>query len=378
MSIVIKEAVTKKEIRDFMVFANILYKDEPNYIPPMFSDEIKSTNPKYNLNLLYCETILLLAYIDGKIVGRLRGVVNHKYNEKNQIKHLRFNHFDVIDDIEVSKALFTRLIEWGKTKGMTEVNGPIGFNDLDKQGLLVEGFDLEGMFITYYNYPYHKQHLEELGFVKDVDWVEYRVTVPEEINPRLTKLSDRLLEKSNYKIKHFKNKKELKPYLYKIFDIYNEAFAPLHGVVELTQGQIDQYVAIYLPLINLDFLSVIVDKSEEVVGFGLLGPSLNEPMKKNKGRLFPFGFIPLLKALKKPTILDMYLVAIKPERQGLGLNSILMTNITNNAIKHKIKFAETGPELEDNSNITSFWKNYDAEIVRRRRCFILPMSNFKK
>ncbi len=370
MAIEIREVTTKKEIRKFMEFANILYKDEPNYIPPMFSDELKSANPKYNLNLEYCDTILLLAYIDNNIVGRIRGVVNHKYNKKNNLLHLRFNHFDVIDDFEVTKALFDYLGKWGIKKGMTEFNGPIGFNDLDKQGLLIEGYDQEGMFITYYNFPYHAEHLKKLGFVKDVDWVEYRVQVPKEINPRLTKISDRLLERGNYSIKKFASKKDLKPYLYKVFNILNEAFAPLHGVVELTNGQIDQYVAQYLPLINLDFLSVIVDNNDDVVAFGLLGPSLNEPMRKIRGRLFPFGFITLLRSLKRTKILDMYLIAVKPDKQGLGLNSILMTDITNNAIKNKILYAETGPELEDNDNITSFWKNYDAEIIKRRRCFI--------
>lgn len=370
MNITIKEATTKKDIRKFMEFSNLLYKDEPNYIPPMFSDEMKSADPKYNLSLEFCDTILLLAYKDNKVVGRLRGLVNHKYNDNNDFLHLRFNHYDVIDDFEVSKELFNYLIKWGKDRGMTELNGPIGFNDLEKQGLLIEGFEHEAMFITYYNFPYHKEHLEKLGLVKDVDWVEYQVTIPKEINPRITKITNRLLSRNNYKVKKFKNKKELVPYLYRIFDIYNEAFAPLHGVIELTEAQIDQYVKQYLPIMNLDYLSVIVDEEENVLAFGLLGPSLNVPMRKNRGRLFPFGFIPLLKALKSPTILDMYLVAIKPELQGLGLNSILMTEITNNAIKNNITYAETGPELEDNTKVQSQWKNYDAKLVRRRRCFI--------
>jgi hypothetical protein len=370
MAIEIREVKTKKEVKLFMEFANKLYKDEPNYIPPIFEDEVKSADPKYNLNLEFSDAILILAYKDGDIVGRLRGVVNHKYNEKNNFKHLRFNHFDVIDDFEVTKALFDYIIAWGKEKGMTELNGPIGFNDLDKQGLLIEGFEHEGMFITYYNFPYHKEHLEKLGLVKDVDWVEFRVNTPKEMSPRVLKIADRLLKRGNYTIKEFKNKKELKPYLYKIFDTYNQAFAPLHGVIELNQGQIDQYVNQYLPIINLDYLSVIVDADDDVVAFGLLGPSLNNPMRKIKGHLFPFGFITLLSSLKKARVLDMYLVAVRPDKQGLGLNSILMTDITNNAIKNNILYSETGPELEDNDKITSFWDNYDAELVRRRRCFI--------
>jgi len=370
MSIEVREIHSKKEVREFMEFANILYKDERNYIPPMFSDEMKSASPKYNFNLDYCEVKMFLAYNDGKIVGRLRGIINHKYNEKNNLSHLRFDHYDVIDDLEVSKALFNALGEWGKERGLEDFNGPIGFNDLDKQGLLVDGFDKEGMFITYYNFPYHKEHLEKLGFLKDVDWVEYQVQIPTELSPRIKKLSDLILEKNHYSIKKFKNKKELKPYLYKIFDVYNEAFAPLHGVVELTQKQIDQYVVQYLPIINLDYLSVVVDQSDNLVAFGLLGPSLNDPMRKIKGRLFPFGFITLLKALKNPKVLDMYLVAVRPDKQGMGLNALLMYDITKNAMENHVLYAETGPELEDNDKIQSFWKNYDAEIVRRRRCYI--------
>lgn len=370
MSITIKAVTTKKDVKKFMEFANRLYKDEFNYVPPIFSDEMKSADPKHNLNLKYCDAILLLAYKDDQIVGRLRGVINHSYNEKNNFKHLRFNHFDVIDDFEITKKLFDYLVKWGKEKGMTELNGPIGFNDLDKQGLLVEGFEHEGMFITYYNFPYHKEHLEKLDLEKDVDWLEFRVNVPKEINSRIIKISDRLLKRSSFSIKEFKNKKELKPYLYKIFDIYNVAFAPLHGTIELSQEQIDQYVKQYLPIVNLDYLSVIVDKNDDVVAFGLLGPSLNKPMRKIKGKLFPFGFITLLRSLKRVNILDMYLVAVKPELQGLGLNSILMTEITKNSIKNNIVYAETGPELEDNDKITSFWKNYDTEQIRRRRCFI--------
>ncbi len=370
MSITVREITSKKDIKKFMDFGNILYKDEKNYIPPMFSDELKSADPKHNLSLEFCNTVLFLAYKEDEIVGRIRGLVNKKYNDKNNLSHVRFNHFDFIDDIEVSQALFDAVVTWGKAHGMKEVNGPIGFNDLDKQGLLIEGFNLEGMFITYYNYPYYKEHFAKLGLVKDVDWVEYQVQIPKEINPRITKIADRLLKRNNYQIKKFKNKKELKPYLYRIFDTYNEAFAPLHGVIELTEAQIDQYVNQYLPIINLDYLSVIVDDKDEVLAFGLLGPSLNEPMRKIKGRLLPFGFITLLKALKNPTILDMYLVAVRPDKQGLGLNSILMTNITNNAIRNNITYAETGPELEDNAKVQSQWKNYDAEIVRRRRCYI--------
>lgn len=370
MSIVIKEVTTKKELKKFINFTNKLYKDNPYYVPPLFSDEMGMIDPKVNLNLKYSDCITLLAYKDNEVVGRVRGIINHKYNKKENFKHVRFHDFDAIDDFEVTKALMDYVSNWGKENGMTELNGPIGFNDLDKQGALIEGFDKDGMFITYYNFPYYKDHFEQYGLVKDCDWVEYQVQIPKEVNPRIERITNRILSRSNFKFKEFKNKRELKPFLYEIFDMYNRAFAPLHGVVELTQEQIDQYVKMYLPFLNLDYLAVIVDGEDKVVGFGFLMPSLSEAMKKSKGRLFPFGFIPILKALKKSDVLDMYLVAVEPEYQRLGLNSLLMQKITNSAIRNGVKYAETGPELEDNMQINSFWDNYDAEIVRRRRCFI--------
>ena len=370
MSITIKEVLTKKDVKVFMDFANKLYRDNPHYVPPMWSDELKQVSKKHNINLEYSEQLLLLAYLGEEPVGRVRGIINHKFNETSGFKHLRFDHYDVIDNVEITKALFNKLIEWGRENGMTELNGPIGFNDLDKQGLLVEGYEHDGMFITNYNHPYYKTHLEAIGLVKDCDWVEYQVMLPDEVNPRLTKIANRILSRNNIRLMEFKNKKELKPYLYRVFETYNEAYAPLHGFVELSQAQIDQYVNQYLPVMNLDYIKVLVDQDDKVAGFGVLGPSFSEAMRKNRGRLFPFGFIPVLKAMRNPKVLDMYLVAVRSDLQGTGLNSILMSELTKNAINNGVLYAETGPQLEDNEKVQSQWKNYDAKFVRRRRCFI--------
>jgi hypothetical protein len=230
------------------------------------------------------------------------------------------------------------------------------------------------MLITYYNHPYYAVHLETLGLKKDVDWVEYQVKLPETIPSRVEKIAQRIQSRNNVQIKSFKSKKALKPYLYKIFDTYNQAFAPLHGTTPLNERQIDQYVKQYLPIMNLDYVSVIVDSNDEVVAFGILGPNLNQALKKHRGRLFPLGFLALLKAMKQSKILDMYLVAVRPDKQGHGLNALLMLEITKNAIKNQMIYAETGPELEDNVKIQSFWKNYDAKMVRRRRCYMAPLK----
>lgn len=364
----IVEVKNKKMLKKFMQFPNKLYQNNEHYVPPILFDEL-STESIRHANKEISDSVLYLAYRGKEIVGRIRGIINHFYNENKNTSDLRFNHFDFIDDFDVSRILFEKVITWGKSQKMTTVYGPLGVTDLDKQGLLVDGFDLDGMMITYYNFEYYLSHYEQLGLVKDCDWVEYQVYIPEKNIEKIEKVATYITKKSNYKIVKIANKKDVKHYLYKIFDVYNEAFAPLHGVTKLSKKQIDQTVKQYFSLIQLEYFTIVTDSNDQVLAFGLLGPSLSKALQKNQGKLFPFGFIPLLKALKHPKILDMYLVAVKPELQGKGLNSLLMLDLTKNCIKNNILYAETGPELEDNLKIQSFWKNYKANIVRRRRCY---------
>ena len=370
-SIIVKEVKNKKMLKDFIKFQIDLYKDNPYFVPPMIFDELNFFNKKKNASLNQCDCICFLAYKDNKIVGRICGIYNPVYNAKINEKHLRFTCFDVIDDIEVSKALFAAIEKWGKEEyGLTKFDGPIGFTDNDRQGMLMEGFDLPGMLITNYNYPYYVRHMEELGFVKDVDWVEYRVKVPSEIDPRLEKISSMLMNKRGYKLINFKNKREIKKRLYDIFDAYNKAFAPLHGVVPLTRAHMDMYYNQYIAIMDLKYIKVIEDENGKIVAVGILAPSFTEALQKNKGKLFPFGWIPMLKALKYPKILDMYIIGVMPEYQGLGINSIIMIDVLKQAIQDGIEFAETGPELVDNDKVQAQWKGYDATVVRRRRCWM--------
>lgn len=372
--IIIKEVKTKRDLTKFVRFPLELYKDNENYIPALEADEKNMYNKEKNGAYEYCDSILFLAYKDNKIVGRIAGIINNKYNEKINAKHLRFSHFDVIDDFEVTKALFDAIAKWGKEKGMTEFNGPIGFIDIDRQGLLIEGFDKIGMSITNYNYPYYAEHLEKLGLKKEVDWVEYLVQIPEKMDPRVERVSEALLKRFGFKLMKFKNLKEIMPYIYKAFDVYNEAFYALHGTVMLTKRQIDGLIKQFAPAINFDYVPIIVDKDDNVVGVAILAPSIAKASRKAKGRMLPFGWYHLLKALNHNDTLEMYLVAIKPEYQGYGLNAILMNDVTKCAIKNGIKFAETGPELEENYKVRSQWDNYDAEIIRKRRCYIGKIS----
>ncbi|MCK9198691.1 MAG: hypothetical protein M0P49_03725 [Bacilli bacterium] len=369
-NIEIKEVVGKKMLKEFIEFGNELYKDNDNYVYPLLFDEMNTFNPQKNPAYDYCKTILFLAYKEGKIVGRICGLINDAYNKKMNIKHLRFNHYDVIDDIEVSKALFNAIAKWGKSYGMEDFDGPITFTDLDKQGMLMEGFEYPGMFITNYNYPYYVKHMEKLGFSKDVDWVEYRVDLPTEIDKRIEKVAYTLTERYGFKLLKFKKFKDFEPYLYKAFDVYNEAFAPLHGVVEITKKQIDALVDTFLKLINFDYVCVALNNEDEVIGLSILAPSMNKAVNKAKGKLFPLGWFYILRNIKHFDVLDMYFVAIKPEYQSYGINSLMMLDATKTAIKDGVKYAETGPELENNLKIQSQWKNYDAKIIRKRRCWI--------
>lgn len=368
--IIIKEVKTKSDVKKIIKFANELYKDNEYYIPTLQSDVFAMFDKEKNGAYEYCESIGVLAYKDGKVAGTLMGIINHNYNKKDNVKHLRFTLFDVIDDFDVTKAMFDYIGKWGKEKGMTEFNGPMGFTDLDKQDMLIEGYDKIGMSITNYNYPYYNDHMAKLGLEKDVDHVEYLISVPEQMDKRVERVNNALLNRFNFKLLKFKDRKKALPYIYKAFDVYNEAFHKLHGTVLLTERQIKSIVGQFIGIVDLDYIPFVVDKDDNVVGFAVLVPSLAKAQQKNKGKLFPFGWIPMLKALKKNDVLDMYMIAIKPEYQGFGLNSILMYDITKVAIEKGVKYAETGPELEGNHLVRSQWENYNAEIIRKRRCYI--------
>ena len=366
----IREVKTKKDMNKFIKFADELYKGNEFYVPQLHS-EIKDTfNRSKNGAYEYCDSLMILAYKDKKVVGRLVGIINNKYNEKVNENHLRFTHYDVIDDIEVTKAMFEYIVKWGKEKGMDKLAGPLGFVDLDRHGVLIEGFDKIGMAITSYNYPYYAEHLEAIGLEKDVDNVEYLVTVPKEVDPRIERVKDAVLKKFGFTLKKFTKPKDIMPYIYDAFKVYNDAFYALHGTVMLTDKQVNDFINQYINLINLKYVPIIVDKNDSVVGFAVLAPSLSKASQKAKGKMFPFGWYHLLRALHKNDTLDMYLIAIKPEYQGFGLNSILLHDVTKCAIEDGIKYADTGPELETNYKVRSQWENYDAELIRKRRCYI--------
>lgn len=369
MTIEIKQVTTKKMLKKFVAFGNDLYKNNPYAVPDMFFDEMSNLDPKKNVNYKFSDGVSFLAYKDNKIVGRINAIINHRYNEKTNIKFLRFNRFDFIDDFEVSKSLFDAAVKWGKEKGMEVANGPIGITDFDKQGLLIEGFDVDSSFIVNYNYEYYPVHYEKLGLVKDVDWVEFRVFPPKEMDPRIERLASHISERRGLKLLKFKNLKSLKPYIDKAFITYNEAFKEINGTTALDEEQIEMYVKLFIGFVNFRYVHVVVNEKDDVVGFSVIVPTLNKAARKSKGKLFPFGWYHMLSALKNTKVLDMYFIAIKPEYQGLGVNALIMHDVMKCAIEDKTLYLETGPELEDNKLIQSLWKDYEAPQTKRRRLY---------
>lgn len=371
MSVQVKEVLTKKQFNDWIEFPNRLYKDNPNFVPFLTPDEKATFNPKTNPAYEFCQTKLFLAYKQNKVVGRIAGLVNHAYNKKWQKNAIRFTRFDFIDDKEVSSALFNAVVDWGKQQGFTEIMGPIGFTDMDHEGMLVEGFDQFNMSITFYNHPYYIDHMEKLGLKKDIDWVEYLIPVPKQLDQRIERISAHVLKKNELEYVSYKNRKQLRADVKKAFELVDVCFSVLYGTVPLTPKIIDQVADDYVPIINLDYVCSIKDKQGKIIGFAALCPSIAKALKKSNGKLFPLGIFRMLKALNgKNDVLEMYFVAVAPEYQKMGIPAIMMNELLKNCIKNGVKYCETGPELENNSSVQGLWKGFDAKQHKRRRCFI--------
>ena len=291
---------------------------------------------------------------------------------------MRFNRIDMIDDIEVTKALIRAVAEYGKAHGMNELVGPLGFNDQDKEGLLIEGFEYHNMFVTFYHPPYYVEHFRKLGFVEDAVWNEYRVYIPEAMPERLSKVAEFTRKKSNLRLLEFTNKRYLKKhqihYVKEAIELVDETYKDLYGYIPNDPAQIDQLVGQYIDLVHIDYVHIVLDENDKVVGFGLSIPTPSFALKRSKGKLLPFGWIGVLRALKKEKVLDMLLVAIKEEYQKTGILSLIYEQSINNAIKNGIKYAETGPELVTNEAVNSMWKILDHKRHKRRAAFVAPIT----
>ncbi len=369
----IRHVTAKNDFKKFLNFPDQLYRGAKNFVPELKSDEFSMYFPETNFAFEYCDAKFFLAYRDGKIAGRIGAIVNKRANELWNQKQIRITRVDFIDDLEVSGALFGAVEKWAKELGLTEAHGPLGFTDLDKEGLLVEGFDRMGSTVTIYNYEYYQKHFEANGYVKDTDWIEYRIKVPEKGDKRVARVSEiakKVMARSNVRFFNIKKIKDAAPVVVQLFDLLSECYKELYGVVPYTEKIAKDYLRRFTPLLNPRYAKFIVDEHDKLVGFGLAAPSLARAFQKSHGRMLPFGWAHLLHALKHPTELELYLVAVHPDYQKAGLAALLLNEVTASAIEDGVKYAESSPELEDNQKVQDFWKNYDVEQHKRRRCYI--------
>jgi hypothetical protein len=365
----IKEVSNLRELKRFVSFQYDLYQDNPFWVPPPFTDEVNSLRKDKNPAFDFCDAKYWIAEKDGKTVGRIAGMINKKYNEKWNARSARFGWFDFIDDPEVASALLHAVEKWAKENGMSSLHGPLGFTDMDGEGALVEGFEEVSTLGALYNYPYYPKHIEKAGFIKDADWIEFEVTMHGEIIDDIRRIADIVLKRNNLKVLRVKRSKELLPYGKEIFQLLNSAYKDLYGFVELSDKQIDLYIKQYFGFILPEYVPVVLDSNGVVVAFGITMPSMSRAFQKNKGRLFPFGFIHVLRALKHNNRADLYLTAVRPDMQNKGVNAILMHEVNKVFVKNKIEKVETNRELESNSKVQAQWKFFDKRQHKRRRSY---------
>lgn len=372
MAVIIKKVSSKKEMHSFIRFNYELYKNNPYSVPDLYDDVLNTFNRKKNAAFEFCDAEYFLAYKNEKLVGRVAAIINRRANETWNKKEVRFGWIDFVDDEEVSRALINEVEKWGKERGMDSIVGPLGFTDMDPEGMLIEGFDQLGTMATIYNDPYYPVHMEKMGFEKEADWVEFKLKVPEVLPEKFKRISEIILQKYNLKIKKLTRKEiNQKNYGQKIFDLINEAYAPLYGFSKMTQGQIDQYVKMYLPIIDLRMVTLVEDQQGELVAVGISMPSLSEALQKAKGRMLPFGWYHLLKALffKRPKVLDLLLVGVKPEYQSKGVNALLFYDLVPVYKEMGFEYGESNPELEENKKVQSQWSAFESVQHKRRRAF---------
>ena len=372
MSVVVKPIkATKSEIKKYVQFGIDLYKGNDCFVPPIVFDEIDTLLPEKNPAFDFCSAQSFMAYRDGKPVGRITAIINDVVNQRTGEKTMRFGWVDFIDDNEVVDALFKAAEEWGRNQGMTTIVGPLGFTDMDHEGMLVEGYDEMGTMATIYNYPYYPTHMERMGYAKEAGWVEFRIAIPEAVPDKYQRIADIVRKKFNLHTVKFTSRKKLKEkYGQALFDLINEAYDKLYGFSPLTQRQIDYYIGMYLSFLRLEDVSVIVDEDEKLVGLGITMPSFSRALQKSGGKLFPFGWWHILKAMRgKTDTVDLMLIAVAKEYLNKGVNALLFADLIPGYIKNGYKWAESNPELEENSSVQLQWQYFDYRQHRRRCAF---------
>ena len=374
MSVDLREVETLRELRTFVTYPLALYRGNPYYVPTLIQDDMHTLRRDRNPAFDFCEARYWLAYSGKQVVGRLAAIYNPHHLAHWHQAYLRFGWTDFTDDPDVTAALFGVAEAWAREKGLSAVHGPLGFTDLDREGMLVEGFDELGTMATFYNYPYYPEHLERLGYVKDVDWMEYEIKVPSEPNEAIARIADVVMRRYGLRKLEVRRKPELMAYARPVLDLLNEEYQSLYSVVPLTERQIDAYVKQYFSFIDPAFAPVILDGEDRVVAFAITMPSLSHALQKARGRLFPLGVLHLLRALHTYDRGDLYLVAVRKEYQGKGVNAAIMHYVNQVFVEKGIHTVESNPELETNVNVQGQWKYYERRQHKRRRCYIKHLT----
>ena len=359
-------------IKRFTQFGLSLYKGCKNAVPDLFYDMLTTFSEKKNAAFEFSEAQLFIAYRSRKIVGRVAAIINHRANETWNVKNVRFSYLDFIDDNDVAKALLEAVEEWGRERGMTHCQGPMGFTDFDKEGMLIDGFDYLGSMTTFYNYPYYPKHLESLGSEKEVDWIQLRMAVPEQIPERFLRVGNLIRDRYNLQVKKLSRSEMYEGgYGKKIFSLFNEAYSPLFGYSALSEKQIENFVNMYFNIIDMRLVPVIEDKEGNLIGVAVTMGSLSKALQKAEGVIFPFGWFHVFKSLKikHEDTVEMLLIAVKPEYQGKGVNALMFCDLIPLYNQMGFKWAETGPQLETNHKELNQWGALNPHISKKRRCY---------
>ena len=360
---------TKQELTQFVKFPFSLYDKSSNWVPPLINDELESMDPEKNPVFKNAEARFFLAFKGKKPVGRIAAIINHiEINEQGKPK-MRFGWFDAIDDLEVTKALIAQVEEIGRANDLKWIEGPVGFSNMEKAGMLIEGFEYLNTMITWYNHPYYKEHFEKLNFEKASEWVEYKIQIPEKSPEKVEKFARIIVERYNLKLIHFKNSKEILPYVDDMFGLLNKTYNDLSTFVPIQQYQIDHYKDKYIKYINPHYIKCIENAEGKLIAFAITMPSFSKALKKANGSLWPFGFIHLLRARKNNDTAAFYLIGIDPEYQGKGVTAAIFQTMQDLFTANGITQVETNPELEENKAIQQLWKKYDHKLHKRRRTY---------
>ncbi|MDE6582287.1 MAG: N-acetyltransferase [Duncaniella sp.] len=361
----------KSSLRRYVKWGISLYDGNPYYVPPLVFDDVNTLDPKKNPAFEVCEAQSFMAYRDGEPVGRITAIINRVVNERSGRKEARFGFVDFIDDAEAVDALFAAAEQWARDRGMDEIVGPMGFTDLDHEGMLTAGFEETGTMATIYNYPYYPAHMERMGYKVDTSWVEFRIDIPSEIPEKMARISRIVMDKYKLRLLHFDSTSKLKKaYGKELFELINEAYDNLYGYSPLTPAQIDYYIDMYLGFIKLEYVSVVVEENGRLAGVGITMPSLSKALIKSRGRLFPTGWFHLLRALKGHNdVVDLMLIAVRKEYLNKGVNALFFYDLIPEYIRNGVKYAESNLELEENSNVQAQWQYFTHRLHRRRSAF---------